>query len=452
MSCKTTVIVSFCVILSPTIVYAESGFGSLLDKFQNKMQQSIDKVYQKGEQAMDDAYNKGEQEVEKNIDNALTQNPSTETTTSGNIYSNNPPPSAGSTSPTQSPQYNHALVSEIQWRLTSLGYQPGPVDGAFGSKTSIAIRSFEQHNGLPISGQPTHSLMQALRSKEVSVPQQQAILQPMQAGYNSTESKYTGTTSRYGDQTAFQTAAFKLGEVDAMHQICEGQRPDYRERYDALVTKAHPGFRDQALSVYDQQYKTYTEALGPVLASTCTPAHNTHLEHTAAMYFSMLEPGAASPAPTAVSAQNTPSSAPTATVSSTNAASTTPPVSAPTATASAGSTATSAQANAGPHGTARALAQAHSNECKSIYDEIVPAGPAGISVVTMQNESDFLVYRDSSHCQSDCNKAVQAINSVDRTHPNYMSTHELPQVDVDRSIATCNNSYDTAIASYKKKR
>lgn len=121
---------------------------------------------------------------------------------------------------------------------------------------------------------------------------------------------------------------------------------------------------------------------------------------------------------------------------------------APTATASAGSTATSAQANAGPHGTARALAQAHSNECKAISDELVPDVRSRTSV--MENENTRSAYTGSQQCQSDCNKAVQAINSVDRTHPSYMPTHQLPQEDVDRSIATCNSSYDTAIASYAK--
>ena len=259
-----------------------------------------------------------------------------------------------------------------------------------------------------------------------------------------------GKQPGYGDRTSFHAGAFKLGEIDAMHQVCEGQRPDYRERYDALVTKAHPDFRDQALTVYDQRYQTYIEVVGSGLTSSCTPAQSAQLEQLAAMYFKMLEPGIASPAPTTVSAQNTPSQAPTATVASTTAASPTPTVAATSTAAPAASTPTSSQANAGPLGTARALAQTRSDECKAISAEVVPDALVAAKMYQDQDQSRSLAYRDLSQCQSDCNKAVGLINSADRTHPNYMSTHETPQKDVDRSIAACNSSYDTAIASYAK--
>ena len=43
-------------------------------------------------------------------------------------------------------------VAEAQRRLTELGYQPGPVDGLPGGKTSRALRAFQQDRGLDISG------------------------------------------------------------------------------------------------------------------------------------------------------------------------------------------------------------------------------------------------------------------------------------------------------------
>jgi peptidoglycan hydrolase-like protein with peptidoglycan-binding domain len=61
-------------------------------------------------------------------------------------------------------RYDKPWVSEIQSRLTSLGYNPGPVDGAFGSKTRMAIIDFERRQGLQPTGLPTPSVMQALRS------------------------------------------------------------------------------------------------------------------------------------------------------------------------------------------------------------------------------------------------------------------------------------------------
>jgi peptidoglycan hydrolase-like protein with peptidoglycan-binding domain len=91
-------------------------------------------------------------------------------------------PSRGE-SPDQ-PRYDKAWVTEIQWRLTSLGYQPGPIDGAFGNKTRVAIFNFQQKRKLAITGEPTPSLMEALRaaSSQASQPEpQQSADTPRQA-------------------------------------------------------------------------------------------------------------------------------------------------------------------------------------------------------------------------------------------------------------------------------
>lgn len=43
-------------------------------------------------------------------------------------------------------------LAEAQRRLTALGYQPGPADGAMGKRTAEALRRFQKERGLPQSG------------------------------------------------------------------------------------------------------------------------------------------------------------------------------------------------------------------------------------------------------------------------------------------------------------
>lgn len=56
------------------------------------------------------------------------------------------------------------LVQEIQQRLISLGYKPGPADGLYGKKTRNAIIAFQQKSGLKPDGQATVRLLEALKS------------------------------------------------------------------------------------------------------------------------------------------------------------------------------------------------------------------------------------------------------------------------------------------------
>ena len=45
-------------------------------------------------------------------------------------------------------------VKKLQEGLQKLGYDPGPVDGILGPKTSAALRTFQQDNGLKADGKP----------------------------------------------------------------------------------------------------------------------------------------------------------------------------------------------------------------------------------------------------------------------------------------------------------
>jgi len=54
-------------------------------------------------------------------------------------------------------------VAEIQSRLAGMGYEPGPVDGVCGPKTTAAIRRYQMDHGLPSDGRPSVALADHLR-------------------------------------------------------------------------------------------------------------------------------------------------------------------------------------------------------------------------------------------------------------------------------------------------
>lgn len=103
--------------------------------------------------------------------------------------------------PAQTPQvsaYDTGQVYETQTLLTRLGYDPGPVDGVMGGRTSNAIRQFEAAQGLTTTGQPTPALISRLRSVSRSpatahvgvatpAPGGQAIAPSFDCGRASTE-------------------------------------------------------------------------------------------------------------------------------------------------------------------------------------------------------------------------------------------------------------------------
>ena len=47
---------------------------------------------------------------------------------------------------------NGSLVVQVQRRLASAGYYPGPIDGVIGGRTRRAIRAYERSHGLPVDG------------------------------------------------------------------------------------------------------------------------------------------------------------------------------------------------------------------------------------------------------------------------------------------------------------
>jgi len=60
-------------------------------------------------------------------------------------------------------QARQKLVREIQQILTDLGYEPGPIDGLYGSKTRAAIQAFQRENDLEPKGSATPRVLEALK-------------------------------------------------------------------------------------------------------------------------------------------------------------------------------------------------------------------------------------------------------------------------------------------------
>jgi peptidoglycan hydrolase-like protein with peptidoglycan-binding domain len=68
-----------------------------------------------------------------------------------------PPPSAGAPAATMS-------VADAQRKLASLGYQPGPPDGAMGGRTVTALKAFQKDRNLPITGRLDPATISALKA------------------------------------------------------------------------------------------------------------------------------------------------------------------------------------------------------------------------------------------------------------------------------------------------
>ena len=71
------------------------------------------------------------------------------------------------------------LVARVQAMLAELGYDPGSADGVAGERTREAIRSYQSHSGLPMSGEASLSLHDALAADlGIATPAPSATVSP----------------------------------------------------------------------------------------------------------------------------------------------------------------------------------------------------------------------------------------------------------------------------------
>ncbi|HKU97822.1 MAG TPA: peptidoglycan-binding domain-containing protein [Vineibacter sp.] len=67
-------------------------------------------------------------------------------------------PAAPSNAPLQ-----RAEIREVQTKLYTFGFNPGPIDGSDGPMTRAAIMHYEADRGLPQTGEADRSLLESLR-------------------------------------------------------------------------------------------------------------------------------------------------------------------------------------------------------------------------------------------------------------------------------------------------
>ena len=58
--------------------------------------------------------------------------------------------------------YSYNLVKAAQTQLTIQGFNPGPIDGAWGRKTKFAVWRFQEHHGLKETEELDEATLQAL--------------------------------------------------------------------------------------------------------------------------------------------------------------------------------------------------------------------------------------------------------------------------------------------------
>jgi peptidoglycan hydrolase-like protein with peptidoglycan-binding domain len=76
--------------------------------------------------------------------------------------------------PSESPLQGND-VREIQAKLRSFGFNPGPVDGTAGRQTEVAVRRYQQARGQPQTGEIDRRLLEQLRQDPAPPVAQQVV-------------------------------------------------------------------------------------------------------------------------------------------------------------------------------------------------------------------------------------------------------------------------------------
>jgi hypothetical protein len=76
--------------------------------------------------------------------------------------------------------YAFDLAEMVQTELARLGFYDGPICGVIGSRSQMAIREFQEAQGLPVTGQIDQNLVRALRSGEFNpAPPKDSFVTPI---------------------------------------------------------------------------------------------------------------------------------------------------------------------------------------------------------------------------------------------------------------------------------
>ena len=64
--------------------------------------------------------------------------------------------------PTYEKPLSAQAVRDVQARLRALGYYGGPIDGAWGPGTRVALERFQRQHRLPVTGEPSRQTLAEL--------------------------------------------------------------------------------------------------------------------------------------------------------------------------------------------------------------------------------------------------------------------------------------------------
>ncbi len=148
--------------------------------------------------------------------------------------------------------YNYQ-VFQIQSTLNELGYDAGPADGQIGSRTRGAITSYQRDQGLLVTGQPSQSLLDHIRS--TSVQRQEQARQARDKAQQDLQSQQAQQSQAQQSQASTQASADRALVLD----IQSGLRrlgydvPVVSGRMDVSTNEAVRAYqRDQRLLVDGQ--------------------------------------------------------------------------------------------------------------------------------------------------------------------------------------------------------
>src|SRR5436853_6802050 len=94
-------------------------------------------------------------------------------------------------------------VREAQMALMNEGFDPGPIDGVMGPMTMTALRNYQSHNQLQVTGSLTSETENALLHGATAGTTRRGALAPRSSNDFSNQQQPYGQQQRYGQQQQY---------------------------------------------------------------------------------------------------------------------------------------------------------------------------------------------------------------------------------------------------------
>jgi peptidoglycan hydrolase-like protein with peptidoglycan-binding domain len=167
------------------------------------------------------------------------------------------------TTPSQLSASANPVTAQLQRDLDLLGYDPGPVDGVFGSRTAAAISAFQRAQGLPVNGVPGIDTLQALEAalKAGGSTSTSARVIPDNPSSGTTAGSTAGSTATNSSSgtTASGTTASTGTAVSPSAGVTQVK---VQNNQDSIVVQR--GTQTGRIVVQNDPSRTYVEALKTV--------------------------------------------------------------------------------------------------------------------------------------------------------------------------------------------